>query len=834
MDAPAAAHPTDETLAAFGLGESDDLTAEAVARHLDECPACRARVAALPADDFLSRLRVAGGAGVESSHDGSTAATGLRPPDPFADEIPPELLACPQYENVRRLGGGGMGVVYLAINRLMHRPEVLKVLGRHLLDRPGAADRFLREIRSAARLNHPHVVGAYAAVQLGDLLAFAMEYVPGDDLAKVVAAAGPLPVATACRYAAQAALGLQHAHDQGMVHRDIKPSNLILSSGSTVKVLDFGLAKPAAGEADTSLTGLDRMLGTPDYVAPEQITDAQSADTRADVYSLGATLFYLLIGRPPFRAGSVYELLRKHKEEAPPSARTDRPDVPPGLDAVIRKMLAKDPVARYQTPAAVARALAPYTKSARPTAAGSTVRPGVTTPNGALLPEPRRSRRWVLVAAGIGLLAAALLGMSAGGVFRLKTADGTVVLENLPPDAEVVVDGEAVTVSRSGEHATVRLAKGGRHRFKVVLGGREVYTDDLTVTVGGEPVRVRLEPPPAPPIPPAYAPGPAEAPMPRPVVPPDPQPADLFVAGSEWRGVKMIDRGLFGGLTTYYQLAVQKRDGEAFSGIVMDNGPNRNPAHVTGTVRGTEIVWKEVPFNTPKEPIHFTTVRAIRDGAVIAGTTTGSFGGNSNAGRATHYRVPRPDDPPSTDFLPIFDGRSLAGWETSQAQPGGWRVNQFGKLVGTGAVTHLYTRAADYEDFHLRVRAAIISSGPAGVVVRSGFGPAEETPYPNGHRAQIDVGAGANTTGTLVVRAGGREVATVPANRPGPAGGEWFDLEVVAAGPVVRVLVNGRETSRTERPVQPKWGRIALQVAAPQTVVEFAAVVVKRLPPHQK
>jgi hypothetical protein len=354
-------------------------------------------------------------------------------------------------------------------------------------------------------------------------------------------------------------------------------------------------------------------------------------------------------------------------------------------------------------------------------------------------------------------------------VFRWKTEDGTVVLENLPADAEVVVDGRAVTVSRGGEQATVRLAKGGPHRLKVLLGGREVYADDLSVTVGGEPVRVRLEPPPATPIPPADGPRPAEAPMPRPVVRPDPPPADLFVAGSEWRGIKMIDRGQFVGLTTYYQITVDKRDGEAFSGIVMDNGPNRNPAHVTGTVHGTEIAWKEVPFNTPKDPIHFTTVRATRAGTVITGTTAGSFGGNWNAGRTTLYRVPRPGDPDPADFVPIFDGRSLAGWETSAAQPGGWTVDQFGKLVGSGAVTHLYTRAADYADFHLRVRAVLRSSGPAGVVVRSGFGPAGGTSYPDGHRVLIDAGAGANTTGTPR-RAGRRAGGGHGPGRPPGAG----------------------------------------------------------------
>ena len=166
-------------------------------------------------------------------------------------------------------------------------------------------DRFLREIRSAAKLHHPNIVTAYSAIRLGESLVLAMEYVEGLDLAKLVKASGPLPVAHACYFIYQAALGLQHAHEHGMVHRDIKPANLMLAregKKAIVKVLDFGLAKVTSeGQVDGGLTHEGQMLGTPDYIAPEQIRDAQSADIRADIYSLGCTLYYLLTGGPPFR-----------------------------------------------------------------------------------------------------------------------------------------------------------------------------------------------------------------------------------------------------------------------------------------------------------------------------------------------------------------------------------------------------------------------------------------------------------------------------------------------------------------------------------------------------
>src|SRR5207248_3613337 len=157
------------------------------------------------------------------------AAGSPSPAPPATSTLPPGLADHPDYQILRELGQGGMGVVYLAQNMLMGRVEVLKVVSGHLMNRRGVQDRFLAEIRNAAKLHHPNVVTAYAALRLGESLVLAMEYVEGLDRAKLVKAKGTLPVAHACNYVHQAALGLQHAHEHGMVHRDIKPSNLMLS-----------------------------------------------------------------------------------------------------------------------------------------------------------------------------------------------------------------------------------------------------------------------------------------------------------------------------------------------------------------------------------------------------------------------------------------------------------------------------------------------------------------------------------------------------------------------------------------------------------------------------
>ena len=363
MDADPSLHPTDQTLSSYGLGKLDDRATEAVYEHLIECGDCRKRVSEVPADRFLERVRTAHKA-PETAQVGPLQARAGGPQSDmvadtltacFGDSLPPELAAHPDYEIKQELGRGGMGVVYLAHNKLMGRDEVLKIMGPHLMGYPGALERFKREIQSVARLRHPNIVTAYHATQLGQSLLFAMEYVEGSDLSKLVESKGPMPVAHACFFIHQAALGLQHAHEEGLVHRDLKPNNLILyrkGNQETVKILDFGLAKAAREKDDVeqqssgqSLTGTGAAMGTPAYMAPEQITDASSVDIRADIYSLGATLYYLLTGRPPFQAKSRHEVYQAHISRIADPLNHVRPDVPALLAALVARMMAKDPAA---------------------------------------------------------------------------------------------------------------------------------------------------------------------------------------------------------------------------------------------------------------------------------------------------------------------------------------------------------------------------------------------------------------------------------------------------------------------------------------------------------
>ena len=254
-----------------------------------------------------------------------------------------------------------MGAVYQAEHRLMDRPVALKVINRSLTDNPKAIERFHREVKAAAKLLHPNIVTAYDAEQAGETHFLVMEFVPGVNLGQLVAEQGRLPVVKACDYARQVALGLQHAFENGMVHRDIKPQNLMITPSGQVKILDFGLARMVSEVSQNSaLTGTGLAMGTADYLPPEQARDAHRADIRADIYSLGCTLYHLLAGQTPFPLGSCVEKVVSHLQSDPKPLDEFRSDLPPELIQVINRMTAKDPAQRYQTPGEVAQALSQF------------------------------------------------------------------------------------------------------------------------------------------------------------------------------------------------------------------------------------------------------------------------------------------------------------------------------------------------------------------------------------------------------------------------------------------------------------------------------------------
>jgi serine/threonine protein kinase len=370
------------------------------------------------------------------TRDEANALPPAAPTIPGADDIPPPLANHPRYRVLGLLGSGGMGAVYRAEHRLMQRTVALKVINPSLTGSGGAAERFRREVVAAAKLSHPNIVAAFDAEQAGDLHFLAMELVEGMSLSELLQRRGRLLVADACRHVRQAALGLQHAHEKGMVHRDIKPQNLMLTPQGQVKILDFGLARfvsetPTVG----GLTQAGSAMGTPDYMAPEQARDARSADIRADIYSLGCTLYHLLTGQRPFPEGDGLQKVMAHISKTPRPATELRPDVPPELGGIVEKMMAKDPAQRYQKPAEVAAALAPF---ARPAAAPAAKRPPVEPPTvpaapAVSAPSAPARRRWPCVAVALFLLLALAGGVAAVAVCLPSLRDNGLARLGLTP-----------------------------------------------------------------------------------------------------------------------------------------------------------------------------------------------------------------------------------------------------------------------------------------------------------------------------------------------------------------------------------------------------------------
>jgi serine/threonine protein kinase len=261
-----------------------------------------------------------------------------------------------------QLGRGGMGIVYLADHKTLRRKVALKVLippkdanGAKL-----AVERFLREARAAAALNHPNIVRLHDVGQQGTINYLIMELVEGSTLENLLVKGGPITPSRAVGYIAQAAAGLQHAHESGFVHRDIKPCNLMLGNDGTIKILDMGLARSfASSDKLTEQLDSGAILGTSDYISPEQAIGGSEVDIRADIYSLGVTFFALVTGKPPFSGTTPQKLMQHQMKTAPILTELD-PTFPEGLAKVVAKMLSKKPSQRYQTPADVIAALAPW------------------------------------------------------------------------------------------------------------------------------------------------------------------------------------------------------------------------------------------------------------------------------------------------------------------------------------------------------------------------------------------------------------------------------------------------------------------------------------------
>jgi serine/threonine protein kinase len=267
-----------------------------------------------------------------------------------------------KYKVLEKIGSGGMGQVYLCEHKLMRRRVAVKVLPTAKAADDAARERFYREARAVAALDHPNIVHAYDIDQDENLHFLVMEYVDGASLQDIVKKTGPLELKRAYHYLRQAALGLQHAHEACLVHRDIKPGNIMLDRSGVVKILDMGLARFFNDEDDVLTKKYDdNNMGTLDYQAPEQAIDSHAVDIRADIYGLGATFFFMLTGNTPCGEGTIAQKALWHQTREPRPLSDFRSDVPPAIQDMLNTMMAKDPDQRYLVPAEVAEVLTPFT-----------------------------------------------------------------------------------------------------------------------------------------------------------------------------------------------------------------------------------------------------------------------------------------------------------------------------------------------------------------------------------------------------------------------------------------------------------------------------------------
>ncbi len=545
MAAKLTTHPSNETLQALSLGKLDEADAQAALRHLESCPDCCQKAAALPGDSFLNRLRNVHGRNETSAPSqtprGPTEPRPVPPPsagltqdfrrqstsdDAKASHFPEGFPASfGRYRVLKLLGKGGMGAVYLAQDTQLDRPVALKMPHFETGDGPQVLERFFREARAAATLQHANICPLHDVGQIDGTPYLTMAYIEGKSLA-AFAASRPLTARQSGLLVRKLALALQEAHKRGVIHRDLKPENVMIDRRGEPIIMDFGLARRTRGQ-DTRLTQQGSLLGTPAYMPPEQVSgDVNATGPASDIYSLGVILYELLTGRLPFH-GDAMAMLSQVLMDEPPRPSTLRPGLEPEMEAICLKAMAKKSEDRYASMAEFAAALTDALR-ARPAGAQSTVAPlpkPTASPQSKSGPmsihvsqmggarsvamlfnqppapkaaadrpsrRPKRARRrripvWVwLASAGIGVSLLALVILSSVGVFRVNTKDGVYEVKVDVPNADIYVDHERATVTwnNGGTQAEIRV-RPGTHKVEVKKDGVTAYGEEVAVEEGG-------------------------------------------------------------------------------------------------------------------------------------------------------------------------------------------------------------------------------------------------------------------------------------------------------------------------------------------------------------
>ena len=538
--------PSKEQLRAYTLGKLPEDLANQTERHLQVCPACETTADSLDteSDSLIVQLQRLSNDPLLAERECAAAISKAKllaekvalEGEPSADPTvtpPTELRCLGEFRLLAKMRSGGMGQVYKAQHTRLKKTVALKVLSAERTSDLHSVLRFTRKMEAIGQLDHPNIVQAYDARDIDGVHVLVMEYIDGKDLSRVVERVGPLKIADACELVRQAALGLQYAYEHGLVHRDIKPSNLMVSGKGQLKILDLGLALLDTGVPQgAELTSPGSAIGTADYMAPEQVSDAHSVDIRADIYALGCTLYKLLTGQAPFGSpqyATHAEKLVGHLKGTPPPVRELRDDVSPELAAVIERMMCKSPTDRFATPAEVAEAMASFTSGCdlpalaaeahaaaeralaaerslsgtQPFANSAVVDTDATglamhsKPRVAMAAPPcnfadsdrvksrwNRRRRFWIAACAAAMFASVLFGV----FIKLQTREGelTVIMDDPDATLQVLSEKNEVVIQRKGEKGTVTIGLAqGKGRLRAVKGGVELFSQEFSLSSGG-------------------------------------------------------------------------------------------------------------------------------------------------------------------------------------------------------------------------------------------------------------------------------------------------------------------------------------------------------------
>ena len=375
------------------------------------------------------------------------------------------------------IGGGGMGAVFRALDTTLHRTVAVKVLAGRQADDEEMLKRFRNEAQSAARLDHENIGRVHAVGSENGWHFIVFEFIEGTNLRDMIRTEGPFDVARTVDVAMQVADALEHASERDVVHRDIKPSNIVITPTGRARVVDMGLARLPQVADDRDLTVSGMTLGTFDYISPEQARDPRAADVRSDLYSLGCTIFFMLTGRPPFAEGTMVQKLLQHQQQSPPALDEIRPDVPHRLAEIVARLMAKDPLDRYQRPAVLAADLAAFAEEEGLPLGAVRASSATTVPldSAAASPLP-----WLLPIAGLLLVVAGMWAASARdrrastpptlgggpGATLVRVVQGTPQAGDASSVADAIrriADGGTIELAYDGVHREDPLTLDGRH-----------------------------------------------------------------------------------------------------------------------------------------------------------------------------------------------------------------------------------------------------------------------------------------------------------------------------------------------------------------------------------